>query len=193
MTLTSISCAVRRLGILAGLLLAAMPAGCVTISTHEPKRPAPSYDLTEPPSRQAVGIEDGEKVVIYETDDAQPVTVMLPEHRTLQTEVTGVAFDSYGSGVHAATSDPTGMDLHTPFMDLDAAAAVFASSLGQLGAPTEEVQAWRTASATSTDNALVRSAYVRQRLGYLTVEVQGRYQPLDHSATVAYVLSWHGR
>jgi hypothetical protein len=149
-----------------------------------------TYDLTTPPTRADVGMADGESVVIDETDEGRLVTVALPGDRTLETEVNLVTFDSYAAGAGADTADPTGMDMHTPRMDLSAAAAVLSESLRQLGGSDQIAEDWRHAAEQAQGTETVRSKNVPYEIGYLTARVQARYSPIDHKASVAYTLFW---
>lgn len=149
-----------------------------------------TYDLTTPPTRADVGMAAGEKVAIDETDEGRLVTLGLPGDRTLETEVSLVTFDSYAAGVDADTADPTGMDMHTPRMDLSAAAALLTESLRQFGGSEQIAEDWRRAAEEAQGTETVRSTNVPYELGYLTARVQGRYSPIDHKASLAYVLFW---
>ncbi|MQA86775.1 MAG: hypothetical protein GEV03_19630 [Streptosporangiales bacterium] len=166
-------------------------AGCGLLNRPgENERYPATYDLREPPARADVGMADGDKVVVHETDESRAVTVRLPEGHSLKTDVNLVTFDTYGAGTGAERADPTGADMHTARIPLDEAAEVLSASLDQLGAPDAAVRPWvdQAKSATGTDD--IRSEYVRKRLGYLTMEVQGRYSPMDRRASVAYTLHW---
>jgi hypothetical protein len=149
-----------------------------------------TYDLTTPPTRADVGMADGEKVAIDETDEGRLVSLRLPGDRTLETEVSLVTFDSYAAGVDADTADPTGMDMHTPRMDLSAAAAVLSESLRQLGGSEQIADDWRRTAEQAHGTETVRSENVPYEIGYVTARVQARYSPIDDKASVAYVLFW---
>lgn len=149
-----------------------------------------TYDLTEPPTRDEVGMAAGKKVVTEETDRGRPVTIALPGGRRLSTEVNLVTFDSFGAGLEAETADPTGMDMHTPRMGLPAATGVLRESLRQLGGSRELAESWRRAAESAAGTEIVRSENVPHELGYLTVRVQGRYNPVDEQASIAYILFW---
>jgi hypothetical protein len=149
-----------------------------------------TYDLTTPPTRAAVGMADGEMVAVDETDEGRLVSIALPGDRRLETEVNLVTFDSYAAGVDSDTADPTGMDMHTPRMDLSAAAAVLSESLRQLGGSEQIAEDWRRAAEQAQGTETVRSKNVPYELGYLTARVQGRYSPIDNKASIAYVLYW---
>ncbi|HYJ70240.1 MAG TPA: hypothetical protein VEX15_21520 [Nocardioidaceae bacterium] len=149
-----------------------------------------TYDLTTPPTRADAGMADGEKVAIDETDEGRLVSLGLPGDRTLETEVSLVTFDSYAAGVDADTADPTGMDMHTPRMDLSAATTVLSESLRQLGGAVKIAEDWRRAAEQAQGTETVRSENTPLEIGYLTARVQGRYSPIDQKASISYTLYW---
>jgi hypothetical protein len=149
-----------------------------------------TYDLREPPSRADVHMPAGEKTVLDEAEQNFPVTLLLPEGRRLETKVGVVSFDSYATGTRATTADPTGADMHTARTSLEDAAAVMATSLRQLGSSDAAADRWVEQARPASGSATVRSENVETRLGYLTVRVQGRYNPLDRHASVWYGLYW---
>jgi hypothetical protein len=151
---------------------------------------AVTYDLREAPTRADVRMPDGERAVIDEADESYTVTLLLPQGRRMETKVNLVTFDSYATGTRASTADPTGADMHTARIPLDEARTVMATSLRQLGTSDTAADRWVDRARSAGGTASVRSENVATRLGYLTVRVQGRYNPLDERASVAYSLSW---
>lgn len=151
-----------------------------------------TYDLTEPPTRDEVGMAAGEKVKVVFDESAGPrtVTLTLPEDHRLTADVNLVTFDSHAAGLEAETAAPTGMDMHTPRMELAAATQVLRESLRQLSGSGELAESWRRAAESTAGTEIVRSENVPHKLGYLTVRVQGRFNPVDDKASIAYILFW---
>lgn len=177
---------VRLVALLVGGLLTLTGCGLLPDRQHG----AVTYDLRQAPSRADVRMPDGEKTVFDEAEENYPVTLLLPQGRRLETKVSVVSFDSYGAGTRATTADPTGADLHTARMPLEDAAAVMAASLRQLGSSDAAAGRWVEEARPAGGSVTVRSENVSTRLGYLTIRVQGRYNPADRRASVWYGLNW---
>ena len=176
----------------AALLASVLVQGCgVRIGEDEPQRPWDEWDLREPPTRAEVGIPDGRTTVIYQDspDSVRTVTVWLPEDRVLTSQANSVSFSALGSS-GPTTSDPSTMDIGSGLLTLDQALDEMAASLRELGAPTEAADDWYREASAARGADRVESPWVRTEVGYLTVEIQGRYNALSGTAVVAYMLSW---
>jgi len=174
------------------VLAAVVVQGCgVQIGDDEPQTEWDAWDLTRPPTRAEVGIPDGRTTVIYEDPPGagRTVTVTLPEDRVLRPRANSVAFSAIGTP-EPTTADPSTMDIGGAVLPLDQALDEMAASLRELEIPTDTADDWYRDAAGARSVDRVDSAWVRTEVGYLTVEVQGRYDPLTESAIIAYVLLW---
>lgn len=161
-----------------------------------------SWDLRAPPSREEAGMPTGESVVIYEPhgwlwwDRSLRTHVLLPEGKRIDTEAGSVAFDSYGAAcpVRSETADPTTMDISAGAMPLDEARQELLRAAEEFGFYREEIESWHAEAASREDaTERVKTPFLRSEVGYLTIEVQGRFNPIgdDHeNAFVHYTLTW---
>jgi len=179
-----------RVGV--AVLASVLMQGCgVRIGEDEPQQSWDEWDLRTPPTRAEVGIPEGETTVIYQDspDAVRTVTVRLPEDRVLTSQANSVAFSSLGTP-DAATAAPSTMDIGSGLLTLDEALTELGASLRALDLPSEDADDWYREAAAARGADRVESPWMRAQVGYLTVEVQGRYNALSETAVVAYVLSW---
>lgn len=157
------------------------------------------FDLTSPPSRAEAGLPAGRTHITYEQPDKRPfqVRVALPEGHQLDLAVRLVGFDSLDAP-DPATGPPTTLDVHHHPADLAAGRDHLLAAAEQFGLDPQPIQEWyaqatnpRPAGAPGT----VRSRWLSTELGYLQLQVQGRYAPpADGSGSdqvvVHYALTW---
>lgn len=157
------------------------------------------FDLTSPPSRAEAGLPAGRTQITYEQPDKRPfqVRVSLPEGHQLDLAVRLVGFDSLGSP-DPSTGPPTTLDIHHHPADLAAGRDHLLAAAAQFGLDPQPIQEWYT-QATSSRPAgapgTVRSRWLSTALGYLQLQVQGRYAPPVDAAgsdqvVVHYALTW---
>lgn len=178
----------RAVLVLSGVVM----QGCgVQLGEDGPQQAWQTWDLTDPPTRAEVGLEDGRTTVIYQETpaDVRTVTVTLPEDKVLTSQANSVSFSALGSTA-PSSSDPTTMDIGSGLLPLDAALDEFAASLRVLDRPSDDADDWYREAAAASGAERVESAWVRTEVGYLTVSIQGRYSALDQTAVVSYVLTW---
>jgi len=179
-----------RVGV--AVLVSVLMQGCaVRIGEDEPQQSWDEWDLRRPPTRAEAGIPEGETTVIYQDspDAVRTVTVRLPEDRVLTSQANSVAFSSLGTP-DAATAAPSTMDIGSGLLTLDEALSELGASLRELDLPTDDADDWYREAAAARGADRVESPWLRAQVGYLTVEIQGRYNALSETAVVAYVLSW---
>lgn len=155
------------------------------------------FDLTQPPSRAAVGIPDGKADVIYGERDLTDfaLVVRLPEGKKIESEARIVGFAS--RSMPQPTKDaPSSMDIHYYAPDLDAGRDRLLDVARDFGLRTEAFANWYDESKAVSGKSApsVDSLWVRGKIGYLTLEVRGRYKPSADPATtqtiVHYLLTW---
>jgi hypothetical protein len=171
--------------------------GCqVGTKTEQPvtKR---EFDLTRAPSREAVGIADGRADVTYEQPDLTDfaVLVRLPEGKKVESQVRIVGFSSDGVP-EPKTAPPSSMDIQHYAADLEAGRDRLLAVAKDFGLPAEAFTKWydEAKAVRGKEAQPVNSPWVRGRLGYLTLEVRGRYMPSAEAGStqtiVHYLFTW---
>lgn len=157
------------------------------------------FDLTRPPSREEAGMPAGKTDVTYEREDHTPfhVQVALPGGEELAVDARLVTFDSL-AGSEPKTAPPTTMDVHHYAATLEAGRDHLLAAAKRYGLDTKPILDWydeakgpRPVQAPST----ARTPWLTTKLGYLRLEVQGRYKPpvdtpQSDQTVVHYVFTW---
>lgn len=146
----------------------------------------------------------GETVVIYERGGwwrHPPILahVLLPEGKRVEAEAGYVAFDSYGTlcPQSTGTSDPTTMDISVGPMPLEEAYRQLLGTAEEFGFARRYIEEWYS-QAQRTDGIeqatdRVDTPFLRLKVGYLTLDVQGRFSPIGDepdNTFVHYTFSW---
>lgn len=179
------------------IVLVFSQGGCqVETETKQPvvKR---EFDLTQPPSRAAVGLPDGKADVIYGERDLTdfPLLVKLPGGKKIESDVRIVGFASR-SKPHPTTDPPSSMDIHYYASDLEAGRDRFMAIAQDFGLKTEAIAKWydEAKAVSGKAGSSVESLWVQGKVGYLTLEVKGRYMPAAEPAStqtiVHYLFTW---
>lgn len=148
----------------------------------------------------------GETVVIYDRGGrwrAPPIRaqVSLPEGKRLEVKASNVAFDSYGvtCGRRAGKSDPTTMDIGVGPVPLGEARLELLEAADEFGFSRRTIEEWYSESKRAVEQGdateRVKTPFLRSEVGYLTLDVQGRFLPYEHEvehAFVHYTFSWAG-
>jgi hypothetical protein len=139
------------------------------------------FDLTVPPSREEAGLPSGESTVTYQpSDDATfEVGVDLPDGKRLDVDARLISFDALGQP-DPASLPPTSMDIHCFSDSLDAGrdqllalAETFKLDAADIAMWYEEAKQPRPVTAPP----MPTSPWLTAQLGYLTLQVQGRFTP----------------
>ncbi len=163
-----------------------------------------TWDLRTPPSRKEAGMPPGETVVIYERGGwwrTFPIRarVLLPEAKRVEAEVGYVAFDSYGAPCpqSTGTSDPTTMDISVDSVSLDEAHRILLGAADEFGFAHRYIEEWyseaKRADGIEQATERVDTPFLRSKVGYLTLDVQGRFSPIGDepdNTFVHYTFSW---
>jgi hypothetical protein len=166
---------------------------------REPTLTKVEFDLTKPPSREEAGLPAGKTTVMYERSDHAPfqVRVTLPEGKELAVEARVVGVDSLGSP-DPRTGPPTTLDISLRPPNLEAGRDHLLAAATQFGFDTKAILEWyedakgeRAVQAPPN----VETPWLGTTLGYLRLEVQGRYRsPIDtpesDRTVVHYTLVW---
>ena len=147
-----------------------------------------SYDLTTPPTRDDLGMPEGESTMDVSCDGGFEVALTLPEDASTSFTVQRVNADSYGAD-DSTTGDPTTMDFHSVALDPDQAVQVANGMCSDLGIESEPLRRWKLDIKTNPNDS-VDSPFVRTKLGYLTAELQLQYLPASGNSYLHLVLTW---
>lgn len=188
---------VLRASLLAFAVLATTAGGCVTSGDDDnpvegSAGDSSSWDLTEPPTRAEVGLQDGQPVAAYATDEGREVSFALPDDVELVVEARLVTWEAF-LAEDPDTGDPTSAVATSPLVDLRTGTAWFRESLATLGLPAAEVDRWLDdveAARRGDDSAPVQSQSVGGELGFLRAGVQARYAPLDEKVRINWSFTW---
>jgi hypothetical protein len=157
------------------------------------------FDLTRPPDRAEAGMPDGSAFVHYERDDHQPfrVGIALPEGKRLDLDTRLVGFDSYAAA-DPATAPPTTLDIHHYPATLEEGRDHLLATADEFGFDPAPILEWyreATGPAPAAAAPTLKSRWLTSTVGYLQMEVQGRYdRPVDTpesaQTVVHYLLTW---
>jgi hypothetical protein len=169
---------VRRLlaGLLAGVVIALSTQGC-DISMHSNDHTNAddcsdvSYDLTTPPSRVDLGMGQGDTFVDKSCDAGFALDLTLPTGASTSLTARRVNADSH-SASDPATDPPTTIDVHSVALTTADAVRVADGIADDLGIDAGALQTWRQQVEGSESGDSVDSPFLRNTLGYLTVELQ---------------------
>lgn len=148
-----------------------------------------SYDLSRPPSRADVGMDPGEGYADASCDAGFPLRLTLPEGTTTSLTASQVSADSY-SAVDPGTNPPTTMDVHSVALDLDQAVRTSTRLANDLGIDPSALATWRQQVADSRSTDSVDSPFLRNRVGYLTVEIQVQHLGISGNNYLHLILGW---
>lgn len=158
------------------------------------------WDLTRPPTRDAVQMTEGDDTVFFELqmDSPQDVTFRLPEDHSFTVPLYLVAFDSLGN-VAAGDSAPTGLDGRTGRMSLDQTVALYRALLEQLDIETaavskfsDEAHAARNSSqGPGPYNNRINSELISRQFGYLNFKVLATYRTRVDQGLLRVMGSWN--
>lgn len=192
----------------AGAVLVGL-AGCTVSSGPQDQAPTKvtdvldrgpaRFDLTRPPSRDAAGLPAGRTAITYQREDHAPfpVQLVLPHGRELVLDVRLLSFDTLAEP-DPLTAPPTTLDIQHYPANLAAGRDHLLEAAKEYGLEIEPILAWyeeasgpRPAAAPST----VRTPWLSAAVGYLRLEVQGRYKPAIDGAgadqtVVHYLFTW---
>lgn len=149
---------------------------------------AASYDLARPPSREELGMQPGRSFMDVSCDQGFQVTLTLPDNVDIGVTARRVNADSH-SAVNPETGPPTTVDVHSVALDTDEAVQLATDLAARLGIDAGPVQSWRLqVEDTPADN--VDSPFLRNRVGYLTAEMQVQHLGASGNSYVHLILSW---
>ena len=179
------------------IVLVFSQGGCqVETQTKQPvvKR---EFDLSQPPSRAAVGLADGKADVIYGERDLSdfPLVVKLPEGKKIESDARIVGFASR-SKPQPTTDPPSSMDIHYYAPNLEAGRDRLMAIAQEFGLKTDAFTKWydQANAVKGKMGSSVESLWVQGKIGYLTLEVKGRYMPAPEPASaqtiVHYLFTW---
>lgn len=174
------------------IVLAAGAAGCGVVQVAGDSDDDPikgTWDLTEPPTRDQLRLEDGRDVVVYETDGPRPVTLRLPEGVTLKFPLELLTFDSLGSAPSDSPA-PTGLDAKTDRVPLKETVELYRSALEQLGMSTKRVEGFEDQAKGASGQETVKSPVTTRRYGYLELNVVAHFESTDDKGYVTLVGAW---
>ncbi len=184
----------RRLvgGLLAGMVIAVSSQGCdihVSSNADDSGDCSPvSYDLTGPPSRAELGMDSGQGFLSKSCDDGFEVTLRLPEGTTTSLTATRVNADSY-SADDPGSDPPTTVDVHSVSLSVDEAVRLASRLADGLGSDATPLPRWQEQAETRSADS-IDSPFLRNRLGYLTVEMQVQHLGVSGNNYLHLVLSW---
>lgn len=171
--------AALALGTVAGSLV----QGCSTGACK-----AVSFDLTQPPSREEVGMRPGERFTSVSCDQGFAMTLMLPDKAEIGLTARRVGADSYSSA-NPKTSPPTTVDVHSAAQDTDEAVRSATALAAKLGIDPGPVQSWRRrVRNTPTDS--VDSPFLRNRVGYVSVDMQVQHLGVSGNNYLHLIFTW---
>lgn len=157
------------------------------------------FDLTSPPGREEAGLNPGSREVAYELLDRGPfqVRVRLPQGRELDFPARLAVFDSIDAP-DPQTGPPTTLDLHHYPESLEAGRDHLLAAADDFGIDPAPIHQWyATASQGSPPQgpSTVRTPWLTTQVGYLQLEIQGRYAPPvdtpeSDQTLVHYSLTW---
>jgi hypothetical protein len=147
-----------------------------------------TYDLATPPSRDDLGMPEGESTLTVACDDGFVVTLDLPEDTSTSVTARRVNADSYGAD-DSTTGDPTTMDVHSVALDPDQAVSIANGVCKDLGIDPEPLRRWSSDIENNPSDS-VDSPFVRTTIGDLTAELQLQYLPTSGNAYLPLVLPW---
>jgi hypothetical protein len=187
---------VRRLlaGLLAGLVIVVSTQGC-DISMHSNDHTKAddcsdvSYDLTKPPSRAELGMEPGKAFVDKSCDAGFQLSLTLPTGASTSLTARRVNADSHSASDPGA-DPPTTVDVHSVSLSTADAVRVAGGVAGDLGIDAAPLQTWRQQVEGAKSGESVDSPFLRNTLGYLTVELQVQHLGISGNNYLHLVLSW---
>lgn len=164
----------RRLlaSLLAGIVIVLSTQGCDSNVTDDTDAAcaAATYDLSAPPSRADLGLQAGKSFMDKSCDAGFELTLTLPQDASTSLTARRVNADSYGSDT-PATGAPTTMDVHSVALSVDDAVQVGGRVAADLGITAAALDTWRQEVQGGSSDS-VDSPFLRNTLGYLTVEMQ---------------------
>jgi hypothetical protein len=156
-----------------------------------------SFDLTQPLTREAVGLPDGRSgMVIGHTGGRPPIetTLTLPEGGELSVVATGIAVQI--PATEPETRLPSNMILNEEAESLEAAHQRLLEVAGELGLDRERIDDWyrrATEIRGSQELDAVAASFIRGTpRGYLRVGVEARYNPPSDAVLLNWQLDWGG-
>lgn len=184
----------RRLlvGLLAATAIVLSTQGCDSNVTDHHNTDAgcaaATYDLSQPATRADLGLEAGKSFMDKSCDAGFELKLTLPQDASTSLTARRVNADSYGADT-PATGAPTTMDVHSVALSVDDAVQVGGRIAGDLGTTATALQTWRQQVAAGSGDS-VDSPFLRNTLGYLTVEMQ--VQHLGSGGNYLHlVLTWN--
>lgn len=150
---------------------------------------AKSYDLTRPPSREDLGMEPGKSFMDVSCDDGFTVTVALPDAAEISLTARGVSADSYSTDNPEAGA-PTTVDVHSVALDVDEAVQLAGGLADRLGIDAQPVQNWQHEVGNDPSGGNVDSLFMRNRLGYLTAEMQIQHLGISGNNYLHLIFTW---
>jgi len=157
------------------------------------------FDLTSPPSRAEAGLPEGSREVVYELLDRGPfqVRVLLPEQRELDFPVRLAVFDTMDAP-DPRTGPPTTLDLHHYPGSLAAGRDHLLAAAAEFGIDPAPIHQWYDTASQgppAQGPSTVRTLWLSTRVGYLQLEIQGRYAPPvdtpeSDQTVIHYSLTW---
>jgi hypothetical protein len=156
-----------------------------------------SFDLTEPLTRDAVGLPDGRSgMVIGHTGGKPPIetTLRLPDGGRLSVVATGIAVQIPAEAPE--TRLPANLILNEEAESLEAAHQRLLDVADDLGLDRAEIEDWYTRAAEirgSQELDAVAASFIRGApRGYLRVGVEARYNPPSSPVLLNWQLDWGG-
>ncbi len=158
------------------------------------------FDLTTPPDRDEAGMPAGESYVAYQRPDHTPIQVEidLPGGQRLTGASVLLTFSTY-TQPNPAQAEPASLDLHVYPADLAAGRDLLLAEADRYGLDRALVTAWydeaRGPRPVPAPPA-ASSPWLATTVGYLRLEVQGRYTPPvpgesgPGQTEVHYLLTW---
>lgn len=153
------------------------------------------FDLSTPPSRDDAGMLEGRDTAIYAHDSGEPlqVEVSLPEGRRLVAEVESAKFKGELGVDGVSTAPPESLDLSRRDLEPADARDRLLRFAEDLHLDTGAIRRWYTAISkrqVRRTNPQHDTGWIRNKLGYLTLEMQGKYNLIGDRADVELRLTW---
>lgn len=148
---------------------------------------ARSLDLRQPPTRDDVGMPQGERSVDWSCDDGFSLTVKLPDDRTLELEARALSLSTYG--VDADTNEPQGVDIHSTWLSVDDAVKLANRLADAFGMDPAPIETWSDEAQSPPDPTVdTKTRFIPGTAGYVQADLQVVHQNVSGDNTVHLIM-----
>ena len=134
-------------------------------------------------------MEPGASFMDVSCDEGFEVTVVLPDEAEVSLTARRVNADSH-SGANPETGSPTTVDVHSVALTAEEAVQLASKLADDLGITARPLQAWQQQVEANTSGDNVDSPFLRNRLGYLTAEMQVQHLGTSGNNYVHLIFTW---